>query len=319
MKKSTIFRTIAVVAVFVFIFFIADYVLYPCTFTRNDIHAVLTEHHDDIFIGTSHGKMGICPTSVSEITKKEGHNLCVGGEYPEDAYHIVKLLNEKNKPERIIYEVSPAYFMQDKEQGSNYMLIYHEFPLSMAKLDYFKNSIIGYDFRSLIMPYYEYDIEKILPRFKDTVTTKINHDYSEELFKSESQKYHKDGFIERYPVDISGETPNLEYAFVQEKVKERNMDYLGKMVDYCKENNIEFVAVITPVPDETLEKYKENYENADKYFKTFFDEKEVKYYNFNAEYYKFASHDMTHFTDFDGHMNGDAAKSFSRVFAHFLK
>lgn len=40
-----------------------DFVLYPCTFMRNDIHKVTTQAHQDIFLGTSHGKMNLDPNS----------------------------------------------------------------------------------------------------------------------------------------------------------------------------------------------------------------------------------------------------------------
>ena len=59
MKKSNIIKTVVVITAFVLIFVMADIALYPCTFIRNDIHAVATKSYDDIFIGTSHGKMGI--------------------------------------------------------------------------------------------------------------------------------------------------------------------------------------------------------------------------------------------------------------------
>ena len=58
-----------------------DTALYPCTFMRNDVHAVVTEQFDDIILGTSHGKMDIDPEVMEEITGRTGHNLCVGGEY----------------------------------------------------------------------------------------------------------------------------------------------------------------------------------------------------------------------------------------------
>ena len=36
--------------------------------------------------------------------------MCVGGEYEIDAYYIAKLIAEKQKPTRIIYEVDPGLF-----------------------------------------------------------------------------------------------------------------------------------------------------------------------------------------------------------------
>jgi len=82
---------------------------------RNDIHTVTTQKHQDIFMGTSHGKMNIDPKTISSVTGRTGHNLCVGGEYGIDAYYLAKLLFEKQKPERIIYEVDPGYFATQKE------------------------------------------------------------------------------------------------------------------------------------------------------------------------------------------------------------
>ena len=43
-----------------------DTALYPCTFMRNDVHAVVTEQFDDIILGTSHGKMDIDPEVMEE-------------------------------------------------------------------------------------------------------------------------------------------------------------------------------------------------------------------------------------------------------------
>ena len=37
--------------------YLLDFALYPCTFIRDDIHAVTTETFDDIIMGTPHGKL----------------------------------------------------------------------------------------------------------------------------------------------------------------------------------------------------------------------------------------------------------------------
>ena len=49
------------IATVLIVLFGLDYLLYPCTFMRNDIHTVTTEAHQDIFLGTSHGKINIDP------------------------------------------------------------------------------------------------------------------------------------------------------------------------------------------------------------------------------------------------------------------
>lgn len=260
------------IATVLLVLFGLDYLLYPCTFMRNDIHTVTTEAHQDIFLGTSHGKINIDPDVVSEETGRSAHNLCVGGEYAVDAYYLTKLMIETEKPERIIYEVDPGYFVTEKEVGNNYLLFYHEFPLSRAKLEYFQATMMECDFRTAIFPWYEYIFKYDLEKVWETVYQKWMHNYDVSFLKGSTQEYHESGFIERYPVDttqLSMENEALK-LFTRDSVKQQNMEYLERLIDLCRENDIEFVAVSTPVPASTLVAYEANYQDAWNYFAEFF-------------------------------------------------
>lgn len=46
---------------------------------------------------------------------------------------------------------------------------------------------------------------------------------------------------------------------------------------------------------------------------------EVEYLNFNTEYYDLFSHDITKYTDYDGHMNGESARNYSTILGYFLR
>ena len=112
-----VLKTFLVLVVCVALLAALDLALYPCTFMRNDVHAVVTQQFDDIIVGTSHGKMDIDPEVMQEVTGRSGHNLCVGGEYGIDAYYLTKLIKEKQNPKRIIYEVDRdiLYLKRKKE------------------------------------------------------------------------------------------------------------------------------------------------------------------------------------------------------------
>ena len=97
-----VLKTFLVLVVCVALLAALDLALYPCTFMRNDVHAVVTQQFDDIIVGTSHGKMDIDPEVMQEVTGRSGHNLCVGGEYGIDAYYLTKLIKEKQNPKRIL-------------------------------------------------------------------------------------------------------------------------------------------------------------------------------------------------------------------------
>ena len=47
-----------------------DYLLYPCTFMRNDIHTVTTEAHQDILWGTSHERSALIRRCVGRDRTK---------------------------------------------------------------------------------------------------------------------------------------------------------------------------------------------------------------------------------------------------------
>lgn len=296
-----------------------DMALYPCTFMRNDIHAVVTEQYDDIILGTSHGMTDIDPAVMEEITGRTGHNVCVGGEYEIDAYYIAKLIAEKQKPTRIIYEVDPGYFVSEKEEGNNYLLFYHEFPFSKAKLEYFWASIAKCNFRTILFPWYEYSLSYELGKVKETFSQKWNRDYDISHLKSDTQEYHESGLIERYPVDTSKLKMKDLKLFEEDQINEQNVEYLGKLIDFCKENGIEFVAVTTPIPIDTLRAYSDNFNQAWNYFGKYFDEKGISYLNFNTQYFNAFSHDLEDYTDYDGHMNGNAAAEYSKVLANILE
>ena len=157
-----------------------------------------------------------------------------------------------------------------------------------------------------------------VPKIKETFTQKLKKDYSIEGLKSDSQEYHESGFIERYPVDVKKIKKTEPKLFEQDKVSSQNMEYLQKLISFCKENDIEFVAVTTPVPIAALKDYSDNYNAAWKYFGKFFEEQDVEYLNFNTQYFKVFTHDMKAYTDYDGHMNGDAARQYSRILAELL-
>ncbi len=315
-KKTA--KIVLVLAVFALLLKGLDLALYPCTFTRNDIHAIAEGGFDDLIVGTSHGKMNIDPDAMETVTGHSGHNAAVGGEYGIDAYYITKLAIEKGDIKRVIYEVSPGYFLQEKEEGNNYLLFYHEFPLSSAKLSYFTDAILKKNLRTVLFPWYEYSLSYELSHVSENLSKKLNGDYSIDSFKTDSQEYHESGFIENEPVAQADMTWTDPVLYEDGAIVEENMEYLQKTIELCRENDIEFVAVVTPMPDTMLNMYAENYEAAWTYFDSFFEENDVTVYNFNSTYYAAYPHTMDLFTDYDGHMNGDSARAFSEVLAKLI-
>lgn len=97
------------------------------------------------------------------------------------------------------------------------------------------------------------------------------------------------------------------------------MSYLTRLIQLCKDQGIEFIALVTPMPEDTLAEYGESFAEAYQYFGEYFAEQDVRYINFNSDQmYPVFSHDLTAYTDYDGHLNGEAAKEFSEILAQVL-
>ena len=317
-SSKRIIRAVLCVLVTAFVIKAMDVVLYPCTYTRNDVHTVISQPKDVILLGSSNGKMNIQPDILLEGTGLSGHNLCAGGQYPVDSYYLAKLVIEKQHPKQIIFELDPGYIVTEKEKGNNYLLFYHEFPISKAKLSYYFDTLMDTDFRTVFFPFYEYPLKSELPRVKDNLHQKLSGAYEIDNFKGRLQEYHENGWIEKYPLakeDFPAYHPTL---FEESEIRENSLIYLDRLITLCKEENVEFVALSTPLPGGSLKRDQENFDAAWDYFTEYFDERGVTYYNFNREYFNAFTHVTDVFVDYDGHMSGENALAFSKVLGQIL-
>ena len=295
-----------------------DVLLYPCTFVRNDVHTMTTEQRDVLIFGTSNGMSDLDPDSMLEGTSLTGHNMCVGGQYPVDAYYLAKLAVEKQNPKTIIFELSPGYFTTEKEKGNNYLMFYHEFPLSLTKAEYYIDTMLDCDFRSPMFAFHEYPLKYELSKIKDTARLKMTGNYDVSYLRSPTQEYHENGFIEKYPVAVEKFPRYSPTLFSAADVKDTNMEYLGKLIQLCKENDIQFIATTMPLAATMLVQEEDSYREAWDYFSDYFEKQNVPYYNFNREYYTSYNHGLENYVDYDGHMNGDSARAFSKVFGEVV-
>lgn len=315
-KKIGLF--FAAAAIVCGILYILDMALYPCTFIRNDMHQVMEEYHDDVILGTSHGKMNIDPEVISPITGRSIHNMSAGGEYARDAYYIAKLLAAKQKPKRILLEVDPGYLMSSKAKGNNELLFLHEFPFGPVKMLYFIDSMGKSDFRSALFPWYEYPLSYELKHAGETWRRKWTKDYGVSYFEGKAQRYHASGWIEKFDTDLAGQSPKEPEFFKEEKLTDENVTYLRKLIRLCKKEGIDLIAVVTPLPEQSLA-MGEQYDRAYERIGQIFSDEEVRVWNFNTELYDSFSHEIDYFTDFDGHMNKKGAQAFSAVLGRMLK
>lgn len=293
--------------------------LKPCTNFRNDIHKLETNQYDDLFVGTSHGKAGINPEVVDKITGEKSLNLCLGGEEVQDSYYIIKEACRVNKPKKIIYELDPGYWVSTATLGPEYRTVYDEFPMSEVKVEYYLDKIWNVDFRTTLFPWYLYrkGIKGAGARF----TSKFSHaykNYDDSFYNEPSQAYISQGQIRIHRSDAPKTEANL-ILWDKKKLKSDAVKSFEKIVKLCKENNIKLTVVTTPVPQETLEKYHDNFENANKFFTSLMEKEWVEYYNYNYQEISGFDRSLNGFSDYEGHMYEEQSDVFSEEIGKIMR
>ena len=87
----------------------------------------------------------------------------------------------------------------------------------------------------------------------------------------------------------------------------------------CKDNNIKLTMVTTPIPQETLEKYRDNFENANKFFTSLMEKEGVEYYNYNYQEISGFDRSLNGFSDYEGHMYEEKSDVFSEEIGKIMR
>ncbi len=317
-------RIIRVVAVIIVILCITllnkglNYGLIPYSYVRIMMKDLQTQTYDAVIIGTSHGLSGISPKIIEEETGEKSINLCMGGEYPKDAYYMLKEAVRHHVPRKVVYELDPGYWCTQESQKGDFNRIYYEMPWSMVKLEYFVQKTMKADFRATLFPWFYYRSQyKEMPHIISGKQSSTYKNYGTEPFRNPGQSY-EDGFIKRN--EFLGEKSQENLVLWDETLLQQEaVAYFEKMAEFCKKKGIEFTVITTPVPAEALAEHLE-YEKADRYFAEYLKEQGISYYNYNEPKHKIENLDISlnAFTDYEGHMSWKQAEMFSRKLSEDL-
>ncbi len=293
------------------------FTLLPVTYARMNLHNLEQGGYDDLFIGTSRGANNINPAVVDEVTGRKSTNLCMGNVYPLDDLYLLMEACRVDPPERVIYELDPSYYTVEEFQGMADPFVLHEMPFSMVKIRYAADKYLDDDFRILLHQWMFY--RNHLPQAVNIVRTKLTkayRDYDPALVSDHQIIYRGEGFLARQRVE--GETVMADswLNWSEETIKKNREEDLLRMIEYCENQGIEFVAVILPVPEKTREMHPENYEASGKYYAKLLEKQGVPLIDFN-ENDAFEA-DSSKYYDTEGHMYEDGANEFSRILGEYL-
>ena len=334
---QTFRKTLPIIAglcFFIILNLILNFVFIPYQFTGMKIHRIETEDFQDLILGSSHGCAALDPDVMEEITGRKTFNAAAGGQYPRENYFLLCDALRAHKPERVIYEYDPAYWIADERfnRVARYQLDMME--ASSVKASYFSDLCLNGDFRYVLMPWFTF--RDSLGRFRENISVKTSEAYrtfSAQPFSNSYQTCLQNGFTAISDDAKRKDTiPELAFSEETDPIVEKNDRYFIRLVSFCREQGIELVVITTPVPPSTLEARKDFYEQAHVLMADLAGEFDFSFMDYTGSDNGSDRPSMSStsdlsciqawpdeaYSDGEGHMYADTARQFSAVFAQDL-
>lgn len=314
-------RMFSFLAVFLLLTALLNFLLIPYNIARVDLHQITAHGADDLFVGASHGYSAIDPETVDRETGRRSTSACLPEEFPVDSLQIVRLAcRSGHPPKRVIYELDPSYWVQEEPEQVNDSYIFRSFPCGYAKMVYFFDKIARMDWRVILAPWHFYADR--LPKAAATVSVKMSSAYREyrpDPLNTYTQRFSDRGFV--YQTQAS----NLNKGgfegiipFRTAAVKARQEADFARTVRLCREQGIDLAVIITPVPDETYAQFRDSFTEAHAWFSERCASYGISFRDFNDLPAGELDRSMTHYMDYEGHMDGVLAQQFSGILGKYL-
>ncbi|MDO5401835.1 MAG: hypothetical protein Q4F11_00200 [Eubacteriales bacterium] len=312
-KKRWILPVVGFTALVIVINSLLNYMLVQPGLSRFIFHESEAGDFDCIIVGASHGSYGYSPEAFEDETGMKTMNMCMGGEYYNDAYYVLKYALKYNKPSMVILDVDYQYLVNQHDESILFNYIYNAYPACMEKTGYYFSKMLKEEFRGTFLKWTNY--WQCYKTIGQTVKKKQSEEYknydSSVVSMNPYDIYKGSGFIYRNSDYKKSDTPCIEWN--ESKVDSGQLGYIKRIVRLCRSRNIDIVFTSAVQDPEMVGHEKEKFNAADVYIKRLADELGVDYYNFNRLKFSVFARDTGSFYDREGHMYGETAVVFSQV------
>ena len=316
-KHKGILLASVFLVVFIIINSILNFILIPSCLTRVILHELVASNdYKCVFLGTSHGEYGIDADIVSGETGRKTMNLCIGGEYLQDSYYLLKKVFETNHPDTIVFDMDYDYLFNIPRSAISGSSIYNLYPFSIDKLFYFKDKALGMEYRVALFPWMDY--RENFSNAKDIIKTKLSADYinfnPNTVNMVDNNEYKGHGHIYRERTDRTEKVDLVK--FNEAGVDQASVEYFRKIVKLCNANNTKIIMITTPISVEQINASIDEFDKAFTYLSKLASDNNIPYYNFNLVKDSVFSRKLQDYNI--GHLYGDAAERYSTVLGNFL-
>ncbi len=263
-----------------------------------------TDNIEILILGSSQAEAAYDERILTKLTGKKTKNISAKGQQPDSTYYILKDLLKKHRPQLIILDV---YWrtLDVSTDLSQLIRSYNSIIDQDVKSEFFKE---GFSLKNR----FEYSVPILRYRqdlhwfFESSINNLLSRDNKKE--KVENPELNKTKSIK--VISEKKLSDENKFRFSGDTVfNETELNYLIKIVELCKENNIELMVVAAPILPESIE-FVKDYPAINKRLTSLFEERSIKYYDFNLKNSNGEIVDKRHFKD-ENHMNSLGAELYS--------
>lgn len=306
MKKRWFLKAVIITCILAVMLFLLERLLMPKYMTRILEGALISEYyhedfkkHDVIFIGDCEVYENFSPVTLWE---KYGITSFIRGSAQQLIWHSYYLLEETlkyEKPKVVVFNVLSMKYGEPQKEAYNRMAL-DGMPLSLSKIRSIKASMLPEEeFITYIFPILRYH-----SRWDELSAEDVEY-----MFRR--KKITHNGYLMRVDVKPTETIPRAK-ILPNYRFDDICYEYLDKMTELCKKNNIELVLIKAP----TI--YPHWYEEWDQQVKEYAEKNGLLYYNF-LNYMEETGIDLATDTyDAGLHLNLSGAEKLSVFFGDIL-
>lgn len=330
-KKAMLF-----VAVVIVVTEVMNYLYVDDTddFDRYTMYAFYEEKQniDRLYLGSSHVFCDINPVLLDDINGENNFNLATGAQRLNTAYYLLKEVEKKHKVSRVYldlyYDCTIGELGDPKGDLPYSWFVVNQMRPSLNKLAYMLDLSSPRYYYLTFLPFIRYKDQLFnlnyvanVVRGKQSESWK-NHEYlhisridgKEYVFKN-GEKGFRLGYIA--PEEGGFYRTDQEKPLMENPMAAEQMEYLIKIIEHCKENEIILTWIGCPISDFQLAR-NGAYDHYVRQISELADQYRIPYYDFNlcrSEY--LALSQDRHWADM-GHLNTEGAEIFTQFMGQFL-
>lgn len=222
--------------------------------------------------------------SIDKELSTTSFNIGSSSQPVDGSYYMTKDTVEKNPVKRMFFAVSIEGLTKDASASRWKTLVYDGLESGSNKFQYLIHGVDIEEWPYMCMYSVREEDYLAFSQVKDNFAIKKTEEYQQGLVHLDLyQGRGRFGREKSYNCKATGTLEKKDSTFTKEKLQQHQVTYFKKLIQYCKDRDIELILLHTPVTRDRIKQYKD-YTPIHDYFQEVAEEYQVPFWDFN--YYK---------------------------------